>query len=499
MVPVIALVGRPNVGKSTLFNRLTKTRDAIVADYSGLTRDRKYGEAHWQGRTYIVIDTGGISGDEEGIDAKMAEQSLQAIEEADAVLFMVDSRAGMTAADQMIAEHLRKNNKRTFLVANKVDTVDPDIARAEFSPLAIGDAFPIAAAHGRGVNALLQAALGEFPRDESEEDEFAEGEESAAGEGEEGTEGERKRRIPGPDEKSGIKIAIIGRPNVGKSTLVNRMLGEDRVIVYDQAGTTRDSIYIPFERDEAKYTLIDTAGVRRRGKIFEAVEKFSVVKTLQAIQDANVVIFVMDAREGVVDHDLNLLGFVLETGRALVIALNKWDGMDSHERERVKTELERRLQFVDFADIHFISALHGTGVGHLYKSVQESFRSAVTRWPTSYLTQILEDAISVHQPPLVNGRRIKLRYAHLGGANPPLVVIHGNQVDAVPRAYSRYLENTYRRVLKLVGTPIRIEFKGGDNPYEGKKNTLTERQVNKKRRLMSHHKKAEKKKKDKRR
>ena len=494
MVPVIALVGRPNVGKSTLFNRLTRSRDAIVADYSGLTRDRKYGEAKWQGRTYIVIDTGGISGDEEGIDAKMAEQSLQAIEEADAVLFMVDSRAGMTAADQMIAEHLRKKNKCTFLVANKVDTVDPDIARAEFSPLAIGDAWPIAAAHGRGITALLQAALGEFPKDEVEEEEFPEGE------GEEGgAAAEPKKRIPGPDERTGIKIAIIGRPNVGKSTLVNRMLGEERVIVYDQAGTTRDSIYIPFERDDAKYTLIDTSCVRRRGKIFEAVEKFSVVKTLQAIQDANVVVFVMDAREGVVDHDLNLLGFVLETGRALVIALNKWDGMDSHERDRVKTELERRLQFVDFADIHFISALHGTGVGNLYKSVQESFRSAVTRWPTSYLTQVLEDAVSVHQPPLVNGRRIKLRYAHLGGANPPLIVIHGNQVDSVPRAYSRYLENTFRRVLKLVGTPIRIEFKGGENPYEGKKNELSTRQVNKKRRLMSHHKKAEKKKKDKRR
>ena len=499
MVPVIALVGRPNVGKSTLFNRLTRSRDAIVADYSGLTRDRKYGEAKWQGRTYIVIDTGGISGDEEGIDAKMAEQSLQAIEEADAVLFMVDSRAGMTAADQMIAEHLRKKNKCTFLVANKVDTVDPDIARAEFSPLAIGDAWPIAAAHGRGITALLQAALGEFPKDEVEEEEFPEGE-AAEGEGAEGAAAAApQKRLPGPDERTGIKIAIIGRPNVGKSTLVNRMLGEERVIVYDQAGTTRDSIYIPFERDDAKYTLIDTAGVRRRGKIFEAVEKFSVVKTLQAIQDANVVVFVMDAREGVVDHDLNLLGFVLETGRALVIALNKWDGMDNHERERVKTELERRLQFVDFADIHFISALHGTGVGNLYKSVQESFRSAVTRWPTSYLTQVLEDAVSVHQPPLVNGRRIKLRYAHLGGANPPLIVIHGNQVESVPRAYSRYLENTYRRVLKLVGTPIRIEFKGGENPFEGKKNELSTRQVNKKRRLMSHHKKAEKKKKDKRR
>ncbi len=494
MVPVIALVGRPNVGKSTLFNRLTKSRDAIVAEYAGLTRDRQYGEAKWQGRTYIVIDTGGISGDEEGIDAKMAEQSLQAIEEADAVLFMVDSRAGLTAADQMIAEHLRKRNKRSFLVANKVDTVDPDLARAEFSPLGLGDALPIAAAHGRGISHMLDAALGIFPKDNAEEGEAVEGEVA-----EEVAEGQEAKRIPGPSEKDGIKIAIIGRPNVGKSTLVNRMLGEERVIVYDQAGTTRDSIYIPFERDGEKYTLIDTAGVRRRGKIFEAVEKFSVVKTLQAIQDANVVIFVMDAREGVVEHDLNLLGFVLETGRALVIALNKWDGMEQGEKDYVKTELERRLFFVDFADIHFISAKHGTGVGHLYKSVQASFTSAVTRWPTSRLTQILEDAVREHQPPMVAGRRIKLRYAHLGGANPPLIVIHGNQVDAVPKSYSRYLENTYRRVLKLVGTPIRIEYKGGENPYEGKKNTLTDRQVNKKRRLMSHHKKAEKKRRDKKR
>lgn len=493
MVPVIALVGRPNVGKSTLFNRLTKSRDAIVAEYAGLTRDRQYGEAKWQGRTYIVIDTGGISGDEEGIDAKMAEQSLQAIEEADAVLFMVDSRAGLTAADQLIAEHLRKRNKRCFLVANKVDTVDPDIARAEFSPLGLGDALPIAAAHGRGIGQMLEQALGMFPRDDAGEE--------APGEleGETGEVEPRPRLEPGPSEKEGIKIAIVGRPNVGKSTLVNRMLGEERVIVYDQAGTTRDSIYIPFERDEEKYTLIDTAGVRRRGKIFEAVEKFSVVKTLQAIQDANVVIFVMDAREGVVEHDLNLLGFVLETGRALVIALNKWDGLDQGEKDYVKTELERRLFFVDFADIHFISAKHGTGVGHLYKSVQAAFKSAVTRWPTSRLTQILEDAVQEHQPPMVNGRRIKLRYAHLGGANPPLIVIHGNQVEAVPKSYTRYLENTYRRVLKLVGTPIRIDYKGGENPYEGKKNTLTDRQVNKKRRLMSHHKKAEKKRRDKKR
>ncbi|WP_339729415.1 ribosome biogenesis GTPase Der [uncultured Pseudomonas sp.] len=490
MVPVIALVGRPNVGKSTLFNRLTKSRDAIVGDLSGLTRDRQYGEAKWQGRTYIVIDTGGISGDEEGIDAKMAEQSLQAIEEADAVLFLVDARAGLSASDQMIGEHLRRRNKRSFLVINKVDNIDADLARAEFSSMGMGESLAIAGAHGRGITQMLEAVLGTFPKDATEPEE---------GEEEEIVlEGQEAKRIPGPSEKDGIKLAIIGRPNVGKSTLVNRMLGEERVIVYDQAGTTRDSIYIPFERDDEKYTLIDTAGVRRRGKIFEAVEKFSVVKTLQAIQDSNVVVFVMDAREGVVDHDLNLLGFVLESGRALVIALNKWDGMEPSERDYVKVELQRRLFFVDFADIHFISALHGTGVGNLYKSVQASFKSAITRWPTNRLTTILEDAVSDHAPPMVNNRRIKLRYAHLGGANPPLIVIHGNQVEAVPKSYIRYLENTYRRVLKLVGTPIRIEFKGGDNPYEGNKNTLTDRQVNKKRRLMSHHKKAEKKRKDKR-
>ncbi|MFP5422382.1 MAG: ribosome biogenesis GTPase Der [Gammaproteobacteria bacterium] len=490
MVPVIALVGRPNVGKSTLFNRLTKSRDAIVGDLSGLTRDRQYGEAKWQGRTYIVIDTGGISGDEEGIDAKMAEQSLQAIEEADAVLFLVDARAGLSASDQMIGEHLRRRNKRSFLIINKVDNIDADLARAEFSSMGMGESLAIAGAHGRGITQMLEAVLGTFPKDATEPEE---------GEEEEIVlEGQEAKRIPGPSEKDGIKLAIIGRPNVGKSTLVNRMLGEERVIVYDQAGTTRDSIYIPFERDDEKYTLIDTAGVRRRGKIFEAVEKFSVVKTLQAIQDSNVVVFVMDAREGVVDHDLNLLGFVLESGRALVIALNKWDGMEPSERDYVKVELQRRLFFVDFADIHFISALHGTGVGNLYKSVQASFKSAITRWPTNRLTTILEDAVSDHAPPMVNNRRIKLRYAHLGGANPPLIVIHGNQVEAVPKSYIRYLENTYRRVLKLVGTPIRIEFKGGDNPYEGNTNTLTDRQVNKKRRLMSHHKKAEKKRKDKR-
>lgn len=473
MVPVIALVGRPNVGKSTLFNRLTKSRDAIVADVAGLTRDRQYGEAVWQGKPYIVVDTGGLTGDEQGLDLMMAGQSLQAIEEADAVLFLVDARAGRTAGDEQIAAHLRKRNKHTYLIANKIDGADPDAILGEFATLGLGQPLGIAAAHGRNINPMLDAVLND---------------ENLQVTGEEG-------RVVEP---IGTKIAIIGRPNVGKSTLVNRMLGEDRVVVFDQAGTTRDSIYIPYERFEKPYTLIDTAGVRRRGKVFEAIEKFSVIKTLQAIQDANVVIFVVDAREGIVEQDLHLLGFVLEAGRALVIAVNKWDGMAQEEKDYVKTELERRLFFVDFADIHFISAKHGTGVGHLYKSVQAAFKSAITRWPTSRLTQILEDAVREHAPPMVASRRIKLRYAHLGGANPPLIVIHGNQVDSIPKSYTRYLENTYRRVLKLVGTPIRIEYKGGENPYEGKKNTLTDRQVNKKRRLMSHHKKAEKKRRDKR-
>ncbi|BDX17525.1 ribosome biogenesis GTPase Der [Halopseudomonas aestusnigri] len=473
MVPVIALVGRPNVGKSTLFNRLTKSRDAIVADVAGLTRDRQYGEAVWQGKPYIVVDTGGITGDEQGLDLMMAGQSLQAIEEADAVLFLVDARAGRTAGDEQIAEHLRKRNKHTYLIANKIDGADPDAILGEFANLGLGQPLGIAAAHGRNINPMLDAVLND---------------ESLQVTGEEG-------RVVEP---IGTKIAIIGRPNVGKSTLVNRMLGEDRVVVFDQAGTTRDSIYIPYERFEKPYTLIDTAGVRRRGKVFEAIEKFSVIKTLQAIQDANVVIFVVDAREGIVEQDLHLLGFVLEAGRALVIAVNKWDGMKQEEKEYVKTELERRLIFAQFADIHFISALHGSGVGLLYKSVDQAYQAAMTKIPTRRMTEILEDAVSEHQPPMVNGRRIKLRYAHLGGSNPPIIVVHGNQVDAVPRSYTRYLENTFRKVLKLTGTPIRVEYKGSDNPYADRKNTLTERQVNKKRRLMSHNKKMKKKSKDKR-
>ncbi|MCX4025552.1 ribosome biogenesis GTPase Der [Endozoicomonas sp. SM1973] len=483
MTPVIALVGRPNVGKSTLFNRLTRSRDALVANLSGLTRDRQYGEGKLGNRDYLVIDTGGISGNEEGIDAMMAGQSLQAIDEADAVLFLVDARAGLTPADEMIAKHLRINNKSAYLVVNKLDGLDADAALADFYQLGLANVEGIAAAHGRGVKTLINKVLDEFPKLE----ELVELSEEEKAEEQQTAEAEQKAQ--------GIKIGIVGRPNVGKSTLVNRMLGEDRVVVFDHAGTTRDSIYIPFERQEQKYTLIDTAGVRRRGKVKEAVEKFSVVKTLQAISDANVVILVLDAKEGLVDQDLHLLSFILESGRAVVISLNKWDGMDADMKAQVKEELERRLGFINFARIHYISALHGSGVGNLYKSVEEAYQAAMSRWSTNQLTRLLEDAIVEHQPPLVRGNRIKLRYAHMGGSNPPIIVIHGNQTSEVPASYQRYLENTFRRELKIVGTPIRIEFKGSENPYAGKKNKLSDRQVNKKKRLMKHVKKAEHKKK----
>ncbi|TQV85727.1 ribosome biogenesis GTPase Der [Exilibacterium tricleocarpae] len=482
MVPVIALVGRPNVGKSTLFNCLTRSRDALVANYAGLTRDRKYGEADIAGRRCIVIDTGGISGDETGIDTIMAGQSLQAIDEADSVLFMVDCRDGLTPADAMIAKHLRVTGKRTYLVANKIDGLNHDLAVAPFYELGLGDIYATTATHGRGVKTLMQAVLdgcepqatagvAENSEDERSENKTAAGEDTA-------------EEIAG-----GIKIAIAGRPNVGKSTLVNRLLGEERVVVYDLPGTTRDSIYINYERQGKAYTLIDTAGVRRRKNIKLTVEKFSIVKTLQAIDDANVVILLLDASEGLVDQDLHLMGHVIDAGRALVVALNKWDGLEDDHKSYLKKELERRLRFVDFADIHFISALHGTGVGHLYQSVERAYHSATDKLTTNHLTRILQDAVGDHPPPLVHGHRIKLRYAHPGGHNPPIIVIHGNQTEAVPAHYRRYLEKTFRRALELHGTPIRIEFKTTENPFAGRKNKLTARQIAKKRRLMKHTKK----------
>jgi len=473
MLPVVALVGRPNVGKSTLFNRLTRSRDALVADYPGLTRDRQYGQAKVEEHPFIVIDTGGIHGNEEGIDALMAEQSLMAIEEADAVLFMVDARAGLTSADIGIADYLRKQNKKIFLVANKVDGIDADSAIAEFYELSLGDTVhKIAAAHGRGVTQLLTLALTPhieaLGQTDAENDEF-DGAQEFSGKSDE------EKIAEAPHENDKIKLAIIGKPNVGKSTLTNRILGEDRVVVFDAPGTTRDSVYIPMEHNGREYTLIDTAGIRRRKNVTDIVEKYSVIKTLRAIEDANVCLLIIDAREGISDQDLSLLGFILEAGRSLVLAVNKWDGLEEHAKDRIKTELDRRLGFIDFARIHFISALHGTGVGHLYESVEEAFISATKRISTSMVTKILDMAAFDHQPPMSQGRRIKLKYAHAGGYNPPIIVIHGNLAKKLPVSYKRYLMNYYRKSLKIMGTPIRIEFRETSNPFAGKKKlTYTE-------------------------
>ena len=461
-IPIIAIVGRPNVGKSTLFNRLTRSRDALVADYAGLTRDRKYGRALLSGHPFLLIDTGGLSGGEVGIDAAMAQQSKAAIEEADAVVFMVDATSGVAASDQTVADMLRRIDKPVWLAANKIDGQNTDIALSDFYGLGFGEPQAIAASHGRGVSALSDQLLAYFglldvdPVDVNDQ----------------------------RQEAPGIRIGVIGRPNVGKSTLVNRMLGEDRVVVFDLPGTTRDSIYIPYERHQETYTLIDTAGVRRRGRVSETVEKFSVVKTLQAIEDSQVVVLVVDAQEGLVEQDLHLMGTVIDAGRALVVAVNKWDHLDPDVREKIRQTLRRRLNFIPWAKIHYISALHGTGVGDLYGSIKEGYEAATTKFSTNVLTRILEDAVEDHQPPLVRGRRIKLRYAHQGGMNPPRIIIHGNQTKDVPESYRRYLENIYRRVLNITGSPVKIEFKSGENPFAGRRNKLTERQIQRRRRLM---------------
>ena len=508
--PVVALVGRPNVGKSTLFNRLTRTRDALVADFPGLTRDRKYGQAHLAGHDFIVIDTGGIDGTEEGVEEKMAEQSLLAIEEADIVLFLVDARAGLTSADIGIANYLRqRQNKTTVVVANKVDGIDADSHCAEFYQLGLGEIAQIAASQGRGIVSLMEQVLTPLAEKmaedaekteesavettdvSSETTEFDEWDEDFDFSNEEDTAllDEELAQEQTPD-KQNIKIAIVGRPNVGKSTLTNRILGEDRVVVYDMPGTTRDSIYIPMERDGQNYTLIDTAGVRKRGKVHLAVEKFSVIKTLQAIQDANVVLLVIDARENISDQDLSLLGFILNAGRSLVIVVNKWDGLDTNVKDRVKSELDRRLDFIDFARVHFISALHGSGVGNLFDSVKEAYECATQKMTTSMLTRILQIAVDEHQPPMISGRRVKLKYAHPGGYNPPIIVIHGNQVDKLPDSYKRYLSNHFRRSLKIIGSPIRLQFQEGNNPFAGRRNKLTPNQLRKRKRLMKFIKKS---------
>jgi len=473
MLPVLALVGRPNVGKSTLFNQLTRSRDALVANLSGLTRDRQYGQGRIDETAFIVIDTGGITGEEEGIDAAMANQSMAAIEEADVVLLLVDGREGLHPGDEALVGYLRSQGKPFHLVVNKIDGVGEDIASSDFYRLGVDQLHPIAASHNRGVQKLVAAVLAPW---------------SEAGEPETDAE-----------NHGAIRVAIVGRPNVGKSTLVNRLLGEERVVVFDQPGTTRDSVYIDYERRGRHYTLIDTAGVRKRKNVKEVVEKFSIVKTLKAIADAQVVILTMDAHEGLVEQDLHLLGQCIDAGRALVIALNKWDGIDPDEREWIRSELRRRLQFIDYADIHFISALHGSGVGKLYGSVHAAHDAATRSLSTPRLNRILEDAVATHPPPMANGRRIKLRYAHAGGQNPPVVVVHGTQTDALPASYRRYLEKIFRRELALHGTPIRIELRSGDNPYAGKRNKLTQRQVQRRQRMMSHIKKSEKKARNKKR
>ncbi|MBV36085.1 ribosome biogenesis GTPase Der [Kangiella spongicola] len=465
MLPVIALVGRPNVGKSTLFNRLTKSRDALVANLPGLTRDRQYGQAKLNGQPFIVVDTGGIAGDEEGIDDLMAKQSLQAVDEADIVVFMVDARTGMTAADEYVAEQLRRQQKPVILAVNKVDGVHAEAAIAEYYSFGYSTILGLAAEHGRGVSALIDTILDNLELTPVNE--------------EEQTIEELQAR--------GVKLAVVGRPNVGKSTLINRFLGEERVVVFDMPGTTRDSIYIEMERRGKPYTLIDTAGVRRRGKVKEAVEKFSVLKTLQAIGDSNVVVMVMDAREPITDQDLSLISHVIDAGRSMVIAINKWDGMTEEQREEVKVEIDRRLGFVDFARIHFISALHGSNVGHLWESVDEAWESALIEMSASQLTRLLEQAYERHQPPAIKGRRIKLRYAHPGGHNPPIIVIHGKQVSKLQESYKRYLINFFRKKLNLIGTPIRLETKEGDNPFADKTNKsreLSRRQRLKKKRAI---------------
>jgi GTP-binding protein len=441
MLPVVAIVGRPNVGKSTLFNRLTRSRDALISAFPGTTRDRQYGEVKLNDIRFIIIDTGGITEEMDEVGKLITKQALQAIEDADKVLFLVDGQAGVTPEDRMIADTLRRSGKPVFLAVNKTEGLDPSLSVVDAYELGLGTPLPIAAVHGSGIISLVTSLFPEPVKTEETPEE--------------------------PAEHS-IKLAIIGRPNVGKSTLTNRMLGEERVIVHDSPGTTRDSIFIPLERFEKHYTLIDTAGIRKRKKVSEVPEKFSVVKTLQAIEDSNVVLYVIDGRLGVSEQDLKLLGFVLECGKGLVIAVNKWDGMSQEARDHAKATIDRHLDFVRFARIHYISALHGSGVGNLFDSVNEAYESATQKLSTPYLSRLLQQAQATHQPPLVHGRRVKLRYAHPGGHNPPRIVIHGNQLNALPDSYRKFLAHFFQEKLNLYGTPVMIEFRTSENPFHKK-------------------------------
>ncbi|HWW04345.1 ribosome biogenesis GTPase Der [Collimonas sp.] len=442
MKPVIALVGRPNVGKSTLFNRLTRSRDALVADLPGLTRDRHYGEGRVGERPFLVIDTGGFEPvAKDGIMHEMAKQTKQAVAEADVVIFIVDGRQGLTPHDKTITDFLRKSGRSVMLVVNKSEGMKYTSVTAEFYELGMGDPYVISAAHGDGVADLVEESLNLA---------FA----------------QRPPEVEEPESKDrGIKIAIVGRPNVGKSTLVNTLLGEERVIAFDMPGTTRDSIEIPFERDGKKYTLIDTAGIRRRGKVFEAIEKFSVVKTLQSISEANVVLLLLDAQQDISEQDAHIAGFVLETGRALVVGVNKWDGLTSDRRDEIKMDMDRKLNFLSFAKFHFISALKSTGITPLMKSIDSAYAAAMSNLTTPKLTRALIEAVEHQQPRRKGSIRPKLRYAHQGGMNPPIVVIHGNALESIEDNYKRYLEKHFRETFSLVGTPLRIEFRSSRNPY----------------------------------
>ena len=442
MKPVIALVGRPNVGKSTLFNRLTRSRDALVADLPGLTRDRHYGEGRVGERPFLVIDTGGFEPvAKEGIMHQMALQTRQAVAEADVVVFIVDGRQGMTPHDKTITDFLRKSGRKVMLVVNKGEGMKYSAVVADFYELGMGDPYVISAAHGDGVTDLVEEALNEaFALRPDDVEELA------------------------PAER-GVKIAIVGRPNVGKSTLVNTLIGEERVIAFDMPGTTRDSIEVPFERDGKNYTLIDTAGIRRRGKVFEAIEKFSVVKTLQSISEANVVVLLLDAQQDISEQDAHIAGFILETGRALVVAVNKWDGLRSDERDEIKIDIDRKLDFLSFAKTHFISALKNSGIGPLLKSVDAAYAAATADLSTPRLTRALIEAVEKQEPRRKGSIRPKLRYAHQGGQNPPIIVIHGNALDSVGEPYKRYLEKHFRDTFNLVGTPLRIELRVGKNPF----------------------------------
>ena len=444
MKPVIALVGRPNVGKSTLFNRLTKTRDAIVADFAGLTRDRHYGNGKLGLHEYIVIDTGGFEPDAiTGIYKEMARQTRQAVAEADVVVFVVDARAGVSAQDHDIANYLRKLSKPTILTANKAEGMTDGVQSAEFFELGLGEVLAVSAAHGQGMRTLVDMALATLNLPEP------------------GEEVE-------PQDPGIIKLAVAGRPNVGKSTLINTWLGEERLVAFDLPGTTRDAISVPFEREGQKFELIDTAGLRRKGKVFEAIEKFSVVKTLQAIESANVVLLLLDATQGVTDQDAHIAGYILESGRAVVLAINKWDAVDAYQREIVQRSIETRLAFLKFAAIHHISAIKRQGLGPVWKSIAQAHASANRKMSTPILTRLLLEAVQFQQPQRSGVFRPKLRYAHQGGMNPPIIIIHGNSLDHVTESYKRYLEGRFRKEFDLVGTPLRIQIKSSHNPFTDK-------------------------------